>query len=30
MFSSLGWGEIVLLLMVALFVFGPDRLPCMW
>ncbi|MBA2389872.1 MAG: twin-arginine translocase TatA/TatE family subunit [Geodermatophilaceae bacterium] len=27
MFSSLGWGEIVLLLIVALFVFGPDRLP---
>lgn len=27
MFSSLGWGEIMLLLIVALFIFGPDRLP---
>jgi sec-independent protein translocase protein TatB len=27
MFDSLGWGEIGVLLVVALFVFGPDRLP---
>ncbi|MBA2553766.1 MAG: Sec-independent protein translocase subunit TatB [Geodermatophilaceae bacterium] len=27
MFSSLGWGEIMVLLVVALFIFGPDRLP---
>lgn len=27
MFSSLGWGEIIVLLIVALFIFGPDRLP---
>ena len=27
MFSSLGWGEIILLLIVGLFIFGPDRLP---
>lgn len=27
MFSSLGWAEIGVLLVVALFVFGPDRLP---
>lgn len=27
MFSSLGWGEIMVLLIVALFIFGPDRLP---
>lgn len=29
MFSSIGWGEIVLLFLVALFIFGPDRLPTM-
>ena len=27
MFDSLGWGEILVLLVLALFVFGPDRLP---
>lgn len=27
MFGSLGWGEIAMLLVVALLVFGPDRLP---
>lgn len=27
MFSSIGWGEIALLVVVALFIFGPDRLP---
>ncbi|MFV0534896.1 MAG: sec-independent translocase [Cumulibacter sp.] len=27
MFSSLGWQEIVVLVLVALFIFGPDRLP---
>ena len=29
MFDSLGWGEILVLLVLALFVFGPDRLPGM-
>lgn len=29
MFDSLGWGEIVVLLVLGLFVFGPDRLPGM-
>jgi sec-independent protein translocase protein TatB len=27
MFSSLGWGEVLALVVVALFVFGPDKLP---
>ena len=27
MFSSIGWGEIMVLLIGALFIFGPDRLP---
>ena len=27
MFTNLGWGEIVVLLVLALFVFGPERLP---
>ncbi len=27
MFDHLGWGEIVVLLVLALFVFGPERLP---
>jgi sec-independent protein translocase protein TatB len=27
MFDSIGWGEILLLLVVALFVLGPERLP---
>ena len=27
MFDHLGWGEIAVLLVLALFVFGPDRLP---
>jgi sec-independent protein translocase protein TatB len=26
-FSSVGWGEIVVLLLAALFIFGPERLP---
>ena len=29
MFDSLGWPEIGLLIVVALFVFGPERLPKM-
>ena len=29
MLESLGWGEIMVLLVLALFVFGPDRLPGM-
>lgn len=29
MFNSIGWGEIILLLLVGLFIFGPDRLPTM-
>ncbi len=29
MFSSLGWGEVAVLLVLGLFVFGPDRLPGM-
>jgi sec-independent protein translocase protein TatB len=28
-FESLGWGEIMVLLVLALFVFGPERLPGM-
>lgn len=27
MLDSLGWGEMSVLLVLALFVFGPDRLP---
>ena len=27
MFSSVGWGEILVLLVAALFIFGPDKLP---
>ena len=27
MFDSIGWGEIVVLALGALFIFGPDRLP---
>ncbi len=27
MFSSLGWPEIIVIALVALFVFGPERLP---
>lgn len=27
MFSSIGWAEIAVLALVALFIFGPDRLP---
>ena len=27
MFSSLGWQEIVVILLVALVIFGPDKLP---
>jgi len=26
-FDSIGWGEIVVLVLAALFIFGPDRLP---
>jgi sec-independent protein translocase protein TatB len=28
-FNSLGWGEISILIVLALFVFGPERLPGM-
>jgi sec-independent protein translocase protein TatB len=28
-FSSLGWGEVAVLLVLGLFVFGPERLPGM-
>ena len=27
MFNSIGWGEIVVLVLAALFIFGPERLP---
>ena len=27
MFESVGWGEVLVLLVLALFVFGPERLP---
>lgn len=27
MFENLGWAEIIALLLIALFIFGPDRLP---
>ena len=27
MFDSIGWGEITVLALAALFIFGPDRLP---
>jgi sec-independent protein translocase protein TatB len=27
LFDSIGWGEIVVLALAALFIFGPDRLP---
>ena len=27
MFNSIGWGEIIVLALAALFIFGPDRLP---
>lgn len=27
MFSSIGWGEVVVLALAALFIFGPERLP---
>lgn len=27
MFSNVGWGEMGVLLLVGLFIFGPDRLP---
>jgi sec-independent protein translocase protein TatB len=26
-FNNLGWGELVVLFLVAMFVFGPERLP---
>lgn len=29
MFESLGWGELVVLVVLGLFVFGPERLPGM-
>jgi sec-independent protein translocase protein TatB len=28
-FDNLGWGELAVLLVLALFVFGPERLPTM-
>ncbi|MEJ7707840.1 MAG: sec-independent translocase [Nocardioidaceae bacterium] len=27
MFNEIGWGEILVLLVAAIFIFGPDRLP---
>ncbi len=27
MFSNIGWGEIIIIAVVALFIFGPERLP---
>ena len=27
MFSSIGWGEILVVALAALFIFGPERLP---
>ncbi|HEY9474018.1 MAG TPA: sec-independent translocase [Mycobacteriales bacterium] len=27
MFNSLGWGEIAILVVIAVLIFGPDRLP---
>ena len=27
MFDSIGWGEIIVLGLAALFIFGPERLP---
>ncbi|TYP86822.1 twin-arginine translocase TatA/TatE family subunit [Blastococcus xanthinilyticus] len=27
MFDSIGWGEIAVLMLAALFIFGPERLP---
>ncbi|CUU58629.1 sec-independent protein translocase protein TatB [Parafrankia irregularis] len=27
MFNGVGWGEVAVLLLIGLFVFGPDRLP---
>ena len=27
MFDSIGWGEILVIALAALFIFGPDRLP---
>ena len=27
MFDSIGWGEIVVLALIAMFIFGPERLP---
>ena len=27
MFSSIGWGEVLVLALAALFIFGPERLP---
>ena len=27
MFNSIGWGEIAVLALAALFIFGPERLP---
>ena len=27
MFNSIGWGEIIVLALAALFIFGPERLP---
>jgi sec-independent protein translocase protein TatB len=27
MFNNIGWGEIIIIAVVALFIFGPERLP---
>ena len=27
MFDSIGWGEVLVIALAALFIFGPDRLP---
>ena len=27
MFDSIGWGDVVVLVLAALFIFGPERLP---
>ncbi len=29
MFDSVGWGEVIPLVLIGLFIFGPDRLPKM-
>jgi len=27
MFNNIGWGEVIIIAVVALFIFGPERLP---